>query len=109
MGSIINKILVMTTEQKLEEMENSMEKLIQAQVENSDKLDEVLDCLKGNDMGTTGLVKEFAILKGKVQAIEDNRVTEKTKSDIYIGIIKWLAAVIAALVIAYMFNQAYNK
>lgn len=91
----------MDTETKLEEMENSIEAM-------NGKLDEVLHCLKGNDMGTTGLVKEFATLKAKVQVIEDSRVSEKTKSEIYMGIIKWLAAIIAALVIAYMFNQAYK-
>jgi len=91
----------MTTEEKLQEMENSMEKM-------DGKLDEVLHCLKGNDMGQVGLVARFKSLEDKVQAIEDSRVSEKTKAEIYMGIIKWLAGIIAALVIAYMFNQAYK-
>jgi len=99
----------MNTEEKLEEMENNIEQIMSAQKENSDKLDEVLDCLKGNAMGGNGLVKDFYLLKDDVQKLKDDRNTEKTKSDIYIGIIKWLAAVIAALVIAYMFNQVYNQ
>ncbi len=92
----------MTTEERLCDMENSIEKI-------DGKLDEVLACLKGNDMGTVGLVKEFAILKAKVYDMDNSRSKEKAKSDIYMGIIKWLAAIIGALVITYMFSQAYNS
>ena len=92
----------MTTDEKLIEMEHEMVKM-------NDKLDEVLGCLKGNDMGTVGIVKEVILLKKEVEDIKEQRTTEKAKSDIYMGIIKWLAAVIAALIIAYMFNLAYSR
>lgn len=92
----------METEKRLEEMENSMEQM-------NSKLDEVLDCLKGNDMGSTGLVKKISILEEEVQEIKDKGNIEKTKSDIYMGIIKWLGAAITLLALGYMFSQAYKN
>lgn len=96
----------MNTEEKLQEMENSIEQIMTVQTENSHKLDEVLGCLKGNEMGGIGLVSRFATLENKVLDIEQKSNVEKTKSEIYMGIIKWLSGVIAALVIAYVFNQS---
>lgn len=98
----------MTTELRLQEMENVLEEMRNIQDENSKKLDEVLGYLKGN-LGTDGLVKEFSELKKEVQTLKDRSSSDRTKSDIYIGIIKWLAGIIAALVIAYMFNQVYTS
>ena len=96
----------MTTEEKLEEMETSIETIIKVQEENGHKLDEVLGCLKGG-MGSDGLVKEFSTLKKEVQDLKDKSNTDRTKADIYMGIIKWLAGAITLLVLAYMFNQVY--
>ena len=42
----------MTTEEKLEEMESNIEQIMSVQEANRKKLDEVLVCLKGNDMGS---------------------------------------------------------
>ena len=98
----------MTTEDRLQEMENLIEEIKESQKENGHKLDEVLGYLKGN-MGSDGLVKEFSVLKKEVQDLKDKSSTDRTKSEIYIGIIKWLAAIIAGLVIAYMFNQVYTQ
>ena len=98
----------MTTEEKLEEMESNIEQIMSVQEANGKKLDEVLVCLKGNDMGSHGLVKRIDELEGKFDIVQKTIDTEKTKSTIYMNIIKWLAAIIAALVITYMFNQIYT-
>lgn len=88
-------------------MENVLEEMRNIQDENSKKLDEVLGYLKGN-LGTDGLVKEFSELQKEVQNLKEKINNDRTKSDIYVGIIKWLAGIIAALVIVYMFNQVYT-
>lgn len=96
-------------EKQFELMENQLEQVIANQQENATKLDEVLHCLKGNDMGQAGLVKEVKDLTIKVETIQMERMTEKAKSDIYLTIIKWLAGTIAALVIAGIYNFIVNK
>ncbi len=99
----------MTTEEKLIEMETNLEEI-------NYKLDEVLVCLKGNDLGSSGLVADFKNLEKKVHDIELERIKErevlaadKAKSEILMNVIKWLGGIIAALVIAYMFDQVYSK
>jgi len=105
----------MTTEEKLQEMELNLETVLQNQEESGKKLDKILDCLNGNNMGNIGIVKEIEIMKKQIEKIHEDKAAEqianakeKARSDIYMGIIKWLAATIALLVIAYMFNQVYN-
>lgn len=91
----------MTTEDKLEEMENSIEKM-------DGKLDEVLHCLKGNDMGQVGLVSKVGLLEDRFKQLEDKILIEKTESKIYKDIAKYLLGIIVVLVIGYLFNQALN-
>ena len=70
----IRRILI-EQEEKLEEMETSIEQIMKTQQDNSNKLDEVLDCLKGNAMGGVGLVKDFYLLNDNLRI--------KTKGPIY--------------------------
>lgn len=92
----------MTQEDKLEEMENSIEKI-------DGKLDEVLDCLKGGGLIGEGLVSKVGALEKQVQDMKNERLTEKTEVTFYKGMIKWFAAAITLMALAYMFNQIFNK
>jgi len=95
----------MTTEQKLEEMENSIEQIMTAQTENSHKLDEVLVCLKGGGLTGEGLVAKVTRLEDTVQQMKNEKLSERTEVSFYKGQIKWFAAAIGLLALAYFFNQ----
>lgn len=99
----------MTTDEKLTEMENSIGEIMELHKENGHKLDEILGCLKGSDMAPVGLILRFSKLEDKVRDMESSDGKEKVKSEIYMSAIKWLGGIIAALVIAYMFNQIYTS
>lgn len=92
----------MDPEKRLEEMETNIEKI-------DGKLDEVLDCLKGGGLIGTGLVAKVNSLETTVQDMKNERLTERTEVAFYKGMIKWFAAAITLMSIAYMFNQMFNK
>jgi hypothetical protein len=87
----------MSPEQRLEHMEKQVDEV-------KTMVSEILVCLKGNDMGSTGLVKEMLELTKEVEDIKLARSIEKARSDIYQAIIKWLIGAIAALVITGVYN-----
>lgn len=96
----------MTQEQRLQEMEDKIEEVLQIQQKTNNKLDEVLKAIQGNQMsGDEGLAKRVKMLEEK----EEQRSVEGAKNGVYIKIITWLAGIIVALIIAYMFDQAYNR
>jgi hypothetical protein len=92
----------MEQEQRLEEMENSIERI-------DGKMDEVLDCLKGGGLIGVGLVAKVNELEKTVQDMKNERLTERTEVAFYKGMIKWFAAAITLMSLAYMFNQFFNK
>jgi len=92
----------MSTENRLEEMETSIEKI-------DGKLDEVLDCLKGGGLIGIGLVAKVNALETIVQDMKNERLTERTEVAFYKGLIKWFGGVIAVMALAYMFNQFFTK
>lgn len=96
----------MDTESRLSEMENKLEEVLEIQHENGKKLDELLVAFKGSDIsGEDGFAKRLKTLETSVTSLKE----ERTRNSVYIKIISWLAAIIFALIIAYMFNQAYQN
>jgi len=84
--------------QRFNEMENNIEII-------NGKLDEVLAAIKGDGLGNKGLVRRIEVLEEFVI----NTTADRGKTSVYIKIISWLAGVIAALVITYMFSTAYRS
>lgn len=92
----------MTDQKKLEEMETSIEKI-------DSKVDEVLACLKGGGLSGVGLVAKVDTMEKELQTMKNERLTERTEVAFYKGMIKWFAAAITLMALAYMFNQIFNK
>jgi len=90
----------MTPEQtkRFDDMENNIEII-------NGKLDEVLAAIKGDGLGNKGLIHRIEVLEEFVI----NTTAERGKTSVYIKIISWLAGVIAALVITYMFSNVYRQ
>lgn len=96
----------MTQEQRLTEMENQLELVLENQEKTDKKLDEVLSIFKGNEMtGEPGWAKRLIAVEAAIVKFNEDR----TKNGVYIKIISWLAGIIIALIMAYMFNQAYER
>lgn len=91
--------------QKFIEMEKNIEQIMEVQTSNGKKLDEVLDALKGNGLGEKGIVKRLEDVEKEIQ----NFKTSGTRNSVYMKIFIWMAGIIMALIIAYMFNAALQK
>ena len=86
---------------KFVEMEKNIDLLVKAQKNNGDKLDELLDALKGNTLsGDKGLVQRILDLESEMKIYREDR----TKNNIYIKIITWLIGVIAVGFIGYIIS-----
>lgn len=97
----------MTPEEKIAfiQMEKDIQGLVQKQDINSQKLDEVLKALKGDEYGNPGFVGRVTTMENDVKILKEDRIQNK----FYIRIITWLIAVIATGMIGFILQTILNK
>ncbi len=92
----------MTPEEKndFRQMERDIQQIVVNQQITSNKLDEVLKAIKGDDFGNPGMVQRMSMVEGDIKVLKES----KTINGVYIKIITWLLAIIATGVIGFILN-----
>jgi len=92
----------MTPEEKQDfrQMEKDIQQIVVNQQQTSNKLDEVLKAIKGDEYGNAGIVTRVGMVETDIKILKEN----KTINGVYIKIITWLLAIIATGVIGFILN-----